>query len=94
MDLCLSLGCTLSELGQRMSTPEFNLWLQRWHMHKWGERRADLRSGIQAATVAKYAGRMRDVKAPAAVPMDYMPFIEREPEKTIDVDPLEHFRSL
>ncbi len=94
MDLCISMGCTLSELGRRMSTAEFQMWVHRWHLHGFGERRADLRSGIQSATVANYAGRMRDEKAPAAVPMDYMPFMEREPEKAVEVDPLEHFRSL
>lgn len=39
----------MSELGQRMSAKEENLWIADYQIEPWGEERADLR----AATVVK-----------------------------------------
>jgi hypothetical protein len=45
------LGCTLSELGRRMSAKEFNVWQAEYEIEPWGEERSDLRAGsiVQAA---------------------------------------------
>lgn len=71
---------TLAELGRRMSVAEFRLWRAEYAREPWGEMRADLRAGTVAATVANYAGKMRDKAAPAARATEFMPFLERPPE--------------
>lgn len=93
MDLCLSIGCTLGELGKRMTTPEFNLWFQQWLSRPWGSRRGDLQAGIVAATVANFSGKHLK-KDKTLAPVDFMPYIDEREDETPDVDPLEHFRAI
>lgn len=73
MDLALTLGCTLAELGERMSIVEFHQWFDAWSRGLWGRHRADLRAATVAATVANYAGRIRPDGQRAASPLDFMP---------------------
>jgi hypothetical protein len=96
MRLCLALGCTLGELGQRMTAQEFGLWAAFYGMEPFGEARADLRSAIVAATVANYAGRVRSQSAGAAQPSEFMPLLrsEVEPKPTEAPDPVAYFTAL
>lgn len=96
MRLCLALGCTLAELGERMTSQEFGLWIAYHQIEPFGEVRADLRAGIVASTVANYAGRMRTKEAGAAQPSEFMPFLKHdEPEQTVqEPDPIAYFNSL
>lgn len=97
MRLALRLGRTLGELGESMSSEEFNLWLTLYEEEPWDESRADFRAGIISATIANWAGMVRRENAPEAVPADYMPFMgllgepEQAPEQDREPDPLEHF---
>lgn len=82
MSLCLQIGCTLAELGQRMSSPEFALWCGYRAMRPWGHEMAEFAAGTVAATVANYAGKSRNKDAPPAAPADFMPFLAREKSAT------------
>lgn len=95
MRLCLQFGCTLDELGQRMTAAEFGLWIALWEDEPWGDVRADIRGGAVAATVANYAGRMRPENSAAAQPHDFMPYL-KGPEKAPapEPDPIAHFKAL
>src|SRR5262245_16936279 len=90
MALALRLGCTLEQLGQRMSAQEFSLWLALYEQSPWDDSRLDLGFGVIAATVANYAGKMRAQSAPAASPLDFMPFVKRD-EIEEEPDAFEHF---
>lgn len=96
MRLALQFGCTLDELGWRMTADEFGLWAALWSEEPWGDWRADYRAGAVAATVVNMAGRTRADTAPHAQPADFMPFMrdrkseDAEPEP----DPREFFRKL
>lgn len=46
--LALALGCTVSELTARLSSKELVEWWAYSNLEPWGDRRADLRSAIQA----------------------------------------------
>lgn len=97
MSLALALGCTLAELGQRMTAAEFALWAEYRNQRPWGAELAEFLAGSVSATVANYAGKTRPREAPAAVPGDFMPFAARmrraaEPEQ--ESDPVTFFSNL
>lgn len=96
MRLCLVLGCTLAELGQRMTAQEFGLWAALYAREPFGDVRGDLQAGIVAATVANYAGRMRSEGAGAAQPGEFMPLIRQDttPEPVQEPDPVKYFSNL
>jgi hypothetical protein len=97
MLLALQLGMTLHELGDRMTGEEFGLWCALYRTDPWGEQRADLRSGIVAAQVANYAGKMRGKHAAPAKPSDFMPYIQQSDESgevEREPDPMQHFGAL
>lgn len=96
LSLCLALGCTPRELGQRMTAAEFNLFCGYRQMRPWGGELDEFLAGSIAATVANYAGKTRPPSAPPAVPADFMPFAAREqpPEAEQEPDPVEFFSSL
>lgn len=94
MELCLMLGCTLVELGQRMDGKEFDAWCRRYWRKPWGDKRHEIHSAIVATTVANYAGRMRKDGDPAR-PADYMPFQNEKPaEKPQEPDPIAFHKRL
>lgn len=94
MRLALRLGRTLNELGQTMSSEEFELWVALYQDEPWDETRADLRAGIIASTISNWAGMMRKEGLPPASPADYMPFLklgEVESDGPEEPDPLVYF---
>ena len=92
MDLCLSLGCTLGELGSRMTSQEFGMWFHRWLTEPWGDRRADVHAGLLLTQIANWSGRTRLDKAPPFKVADFIPFRPREePEMP---EPAEFFRAM
>lgn len=95
MTLALQLGCTLHELGERMTAEEFGLWMALYLVDPWGEQRADLRAAIVASTVANYAGMQRTKSAGRAKPADFMPYRERQDDVVLhDPDPMAHFGAM
>lgn len=95
MRLCLAFGCTLAELGERMTGEEFGWWVALWEREPWGDFRADVRAGSVAATVAAYAGRSRSDSAPAPRPADFMPYLRPEQDEAApEIDPGEYFRKV
>lgn len=95
MLLARTLGRTLGELGETMTSSEFALWQAEYVRRPWGDDPADLRAGIIASTVANYAGKQRADNAKPATPADFMPYREKQPEEHVqDDDPTAHFRSL
>ncbi len=96
MRLCLVLGCTLFELGQRMSAQEFGLWAALYAREPFGDVRGDLQAGVVAATVANYAGRIRSDGAGAAQPGEFMPLMKQgaQPEPASEPDPVAHFKAI
>lgn len=94
MRLCLQIGCTLDELGRRMTAQEFGLWGELWEDEPWGDLRDDLRTGIICATYANYAGKTRNDSAGPASPSEFMPFLKQEPEEVVEPDPVTFFKNL
>ena len=96
MSLALALGCTLAELGQRMTAAEFALWAEYHAIRPWGGELHEMLAGTVSATVANYAGKSRPKEAPPAVPADFMPFArrEREDEPEQEPDPGAFFNAL
>lgn len=95
MMLALKMGRTLEELGRTMSSQEFALWLELYEEDLWGEMADYHRAGIVAATVANYAGMMRDKGTGPASPQDFMPYKPKgsdEPET--EPDPIEYVMSI
>lgn len=54
--LALSLGCSVRELGERMSGRELMEWLAYARLDPFGEARADLRQAITSCVVANGLG--------------------------------------
>ncbi len=97
MRLCLVLGCTLDELGQRMSAREFGWWAEFYRQEPFGDTRGDVQAGIVAATVANMAGRTRTQQSGAASPSDFVPKWstgEVEGAKPVEIDPLAFFNAI
>ncbi len=84
----MSIGCTLGELGRRMSSQEFSLWFALW-LKEPAALRADMRAGIVAATVANYAGKALKDDADPAQPRDFLTFVAPGRDEP---DPLQHFQ--
>jgi hypothetical protein len=91
MKLALALGRTLEELGETMSAAEFGLWCELNQQEPWEYTKADILTGVQCATIANYAGKMRKKDSKPAVPSDFMPFLKQEEVKADIIDPLSHF---
>jgi len=68
--LALALGCTVEELGERMSSSEFTEWAVFYAHDPWGEQRADWRTA-RLCELFYNAHRGRD--APALHVKDFMP---------------------
>lgn len=96
LSLCLQMGCTPRELGQRMTAAEFHLFCGLREIRPWGGELDEFLAGSVCATVANYAGKTRKAEAPAAVPMDFMPFAtkERPAVEEAEPDPVTFFSSL
>ena len=68
------MGCTVDELLGRMSARELSEWMAYAQIEPFGEKRADLRSGIVASTMANiHRGKRKPFKAE-----DFMPEFERQ----------------
>ena len=92
----MQLGCTLGELGQRMTAAEFALWAEYRRVRPWGGELDELLAGTISATVANYAGKSRAKDAPSAVPADFMPIAAREraAEDVPEPDPVAFFTAI
>jgi len=76
MRLALAIGCTLGELGERMTAYEFGLWAAFDGVEPIGGQRGDLQAGVIAAAVANYAGKVRAESAGPASPLEFMPLAQ------------------
>jgi len=76
--LALALGMPVRELLARVGSDELTEWMAFYQLEPFGEMRADLRSGVVAATFAN-AHRTKDARA--FTPEDFMPYIERTTPK-------------
>lgn len=56
-----------------MSSSEFSAWLAFYRLEPFGEVRADFRAGLVCSTIANL---VRDSKAKALTPADFMPLVE------------------
>lgn len=66
-----------------MSARQFEEWAVFYAQDPWGEFRADLRAGIVASTLANIH---RKPRAPAFLPVDFMPYVERPPIAEADLE--------
>ncbi len=78
--LALQLGATVGELLGRMTSFEFSYWLAFYGLQPWGDERADLRSGIVAATVANCNRDPKQRPQPFS-PLDFMPYSKEPAEE-------------
>ena len=76
--LALALGLPVRDLLARIGSDELTEWMAFYQMEPFGDFRADVRSGIVAATFAN-AHRSRDAKP--FTPEDFMPFVDKQIEK-------------
>lgn len=51
------MGCTVAELGERMSGQEFGLHWADYRRHPWGPEGDEVYAAMIAATIARWAGR-------------------------------------
>ena len=71
---------TVAELGERMSSRELSEWMAYSTLEPFGEERADLRSGIVAATIANVH---RDpAKSGPIAPSVFMPQFADDTDET------------
>jgi hypothetical protein len=82
---------TLGELGATMTSAEFAEWIEEYIREPWGEYRADLRSAVEAVTVANYAGKMR--KEPAQV-TDFLLDFDRSQVAVDEIPPEQVFGNM
>lgn len=92
MHLALRMGRTLGELCETMTSAEWGLWLEMYQTDPWDMSREDWNAGLVAATIANYAGRMRDSDSGPAKPGDFMMFPIKPKEQQPETDPFEHFK--
>ncbi len=68
------MGCTVDELLGRVSSRELSEWMAYAQIEPFGEKRADLRAGIVASTMANiHRGKRKPFN-----PEDFMPEFERQ----------------
>ena len=77
MRLCELFGCTLDELGDRMSSEEYTKWQALYSVAPFGDLRADIR---QAQLLLMVGSMFRSKTAAPLDVMQFMPF-ERPPKK-------------
>lgn len=96
MKLALAMGRTLKELREVMDAQEFGLWAALYEIDPWDHERTDVQTGIIAATIANYAGKMRKKGIKPALPADFMPFLQQQQqeEEYDTIDPLDYFKNL
>ena len=81
------MGCTVEELGERMSSAEFTEWAVMFAHDPWGEQRADLRA---AQLAALFYNAHRGPQAPPGKLADFMPYRPFEPEPEPEPESDEH----
>lgn len=75
---------TVDELLARVSSRELSEWIAYSNLEPWGEKRADLRAGIVASTVANTA-RDRKKRGKPFSPAEFMPdFDAKEQKQTME----------
>ena len=87
MRVCRTFGCTLEELGERMSLSEFRLWQEfdvEWPMQ---DLRADVHSAQVTQAVVNMAGKA--IKDPVTLMSKIL--FQDQPKPTDD-DPLDFFK--
>lgn len=80
--LARTLGRTLHELGQTMSSSEFADHWQDYVLSPWGEKRDEIHAALISQTIANYAGKVR--KDPAELSEFSLRFGPEEPQKEVD----------
>jgi hypothetical protein len=74
---------TRDELLQRMTMPEYRLWLAEYELEPWGEHRDDLRAGIIASTIANVNSTKRTFK-PSDFMIDWSRNVRQEVQEMTD----------
>lgn len=70
--LALALGLPVREMLSRMGSDELSEWMAFYSLEPFGDYRADVRSGVVAAT---FANANRAPNAKVFTPEDFMPFV-------------------
>jgi hypothetical protein len=70
--LALALGLPVRELLSRIGSDELTEWMAYYQIDPFGDYRADVRSGVVAAT---FANANRAPNAKVFTPEDFMPFV-------------------
>ena len=72
--LCLSLGCTLTELPERMSYREFLEWVAYYEVEPWGAEVDGKRMAVNTAQVLNAGLMMADPKRLSTKPFKHEDF--------------------
>jgi hypothetical protein len=75
--LARALGCSVEELGERISAHEFGEWFALYRSEPWGEVRSDIAIGQVAAVIANVN---RSSTTKAFSPMDFCPYLKPREE--------------
>lgn len=84
--LAKELGMSVARAQMEISSAEFGEWVAFFSLEPFGDRIADLRTGVVASTVAN-VNRGKDT--PAFKPLDFIPWVDPTPEKPPEAPPPE-----
>lgn len=95
------LGKTVRQLLAEIDSEELTEWIAFERIEPFGSPMDDFRAGQVCATVANYAGKVRNNEAAAAQPGDFMPMLRSPAERKPDAhgpvllaDPAAHAKLL
>jgi hypothetical protein len=84
-------GCSVAELGERITAEEFGHWWALYLQEPWAEARADIAAGMIAATLAN-VNRGRDT--PPFKPLDFAPYLHPRDTASKEAAPAQFLKTL
>lgn len=78
------MGKTVRQLLAEIDSEELTEWIAFERLEPFGSHMDDFRAGQVCATVANYAGKVRNEDAAAAQPGDFMPSLRQSTDRKSD----------
>ncbi len=84
--MAAKLGCTVSELGHRLTWCEFVQWIAYYKRDPWGEERNDLRAALNTAALSNTVHMLAGAEHRE---INLMPYSKRNEADEIEMSPEE-----